>query len=187
MLDPKLEAFLESQAKKTKALEAELAAVRQGEQTRQMTSATELIDDAFDSLGEDYATLFGKGPAADLGEAGKGALARRIAVLNQAGVNLGNASKSSRAKIRAAAEVLFPREPKPVADEDSPYNGAGKGKKPAGKVSPEEWAQAGTARPTQRAGAPEVKGPELAKRNLARKMNQDDYTGDAEIRDGLLP
>lgn len=184
--DERLVSHLRKTEARLKAQEEELARLRQQDQAKTVTTNTELIDEAFEALGDEYAALVGKGAVAELNPQSP-EIARRIAILNAAGINLQNVTRASKARIKAAADKLFPR-PKKDAGEDSPYQAATGKPAKANGVSPEEWAEASLARPTQRKAAELPKGDKRAIANLEQKMRQEGGTAeDAEIMEGLLP
>jgi hypothetical protein len=188
LYDPGLIGILKKQAKEL----AELRKVKgvvdnlsERETKRETSRAADLLDGHFEALGPEFKRIFGDGPAGELTDAD--AMKRRIAVLNEAGINLSNVTTKSLAKIKAAAELLYKAPAEAKAPE--PYADAGKASGANGatpRVSPEDWAKAGLAKPTQRAGAAEPKGEELAKANLAKRFREEDQVGDADIADGLL-
>ncbi len=168
----------EAAEKRVANLEARLAKQEDRELQRQAGQVESALDDAFAALGERYEKLLGKGPAAALDKT-SAELRRRIAILKDAGIDFQAlpTTPQLKAKLKASAEAFYPAPVEPNA-----YETNGKS-----RVSPAEWAEAGLARPTQRAGAPEPKGDALATQNMEKKLKErGQLSNDAEIEDTLL-
>lgn len=186
--DPGLVGILKKQAKELAELrkvKGVVDSLNERETKRETSRAGDLLDSHFEALGPEYERIFGAGPAGELADAD--AMKRRIFVLQEAGVNLSNVTPKSLAKIKAVAEKIYM--PPEAAKAPDPYAPAEKapaanGAKP--RVSPEDWAKASLAKPTQRSGASEPKGEALAKANLAQRFREEDRVGDADIAEGLL-
>lgn len=149
-------------------LRAKVEQLEQKEQARSQSQVAELIDDAFDMLGEKYEAVLGKGPGRELGEANKSQFRRRIALLQEIGVDFNNmpSRRTLAAKLLEAAEMLYgpalegskkqkAAEPAKPTENDNPY------------VRPTQ-----TMRPTNRTATQMPKGDHLAVTNLAERMRQ---------------
>lgn len=180
-----------------KALREKVAALEEREVKRTQQSTFEVLDDAFATLGESAAAVFGGLTRAELvaeaTEAHRGYLVRRGAVVQAAGLTNADAPAVVRRKIAAAARLLYgdaafgarpPAEspadyaspsgqpaPRPAPPKDP---GTGRFLPRGGAPAPteEEWAAAGAAVPTQRATADLPPGPSKAERTAAKWMKE---------------
>ena len=185
--DPRLVAALKKAAKapqdELKALRASVQEKEQRDAVREVSGNIEMLDAAFAKLAN---PLLGDGAghtlAADPSK--KAEFQRRIAILNAAGItDVRQVNRLTIMKLlREANELLFGATTPAAAD---PYAAALNGK-PKPRVSPEEWAAAGVARPSHRNGSPELKGEQLAIKNLTEKFREQDSqrTDDSEL-DGI--
>jgi hypothetical protein len=170
-----------------KELKKQLGGLAEREQQRNARTAGETLDLAFESLGEEWHAIFGKGDATEL--QGKPELRRRLAVLRDAGVDLQAVPSLAKLKsmLKAAAETIYPAQVAPKKKDDLGAYGAPAGRPTNGsRVTEEDWRQGSLARPTHRRGAAEPTGEALAVRNLERKMQQAEQQGDSDILDTLL-
>ncbi len=144
---------------------------------------TEWADRLFAEHGDD--SILGKGTRRVLGEE-SAELARRNAVVAEA---------KRIAGPRASADEVIRRIPDAL--KSLRWSRAEAAPSPPAKEPPEQegleerWNRGGLARPTQRSGAKEPKGEELAKRNVARKLKDaggvdSESPENGEIMDGLL-
>lgn len=190
-LDGPMLRVLKAQEKRLREQEKAIAArdQRDGERSRKQSFAE--LDDAFESLGEDDAKLFGSGPMSEITE--EAHRVRRKAIVDQAKIDFSTATpKQIRAKIKAARDLLYGAAPAAQAD---PYD---LNKKKNGKtveeppvrgkrISPEDWNRGGLIPPTRREAEELPDGEEKAVRNLEKKIGPgSQYDEDAEIKAGLL-
>jgi hypothetical protein len=216
-LDPKFRRYLKAlkeRADKVDALEQQLAGFGQREQQRELTSNAQVLDAAFEALGDEYKDVFGDGDAAELGPEHAAEMKRRVHVVQDA---LGNTPAQSltrrqlHKKIKEAAEMLFPKQAggrTPAAggraEPPDPYAAAQQqAPRPARRQAPsappaprasnravpteQEWDDATLAQPTQRRGGSEPNGRAKAIRSVQEIMRQGgDGATDAEIDEGLM-
>jgi hypothetical protein len=212
-LDPKFRAFLHAVKEKSKevdALKAQLAAVGQREQQRELQSNAQMLDGAFEAIGEKFADVFGEGDAGDLGPEKAAEMKRRLAVVTAAvgGMDIRTLSRRQlNAKIKEAADMIFgdlvgkrgpaasaAAPPDPYAAAVAPSRPAkpqrsGPAPRSTNRAVPteEDWEQGALAVPTQRRGGAEPNGRAKAIRNVQEILRQGgDGATDAEIDDGLL-
>jgi len=155
-----------------KALRAEVLELRQLKQQVQSLTQREVIrhnltladqiDRAFASLPAEFESVLGKQPRHEI-EPGSAEGRRRIAVLNEV-QSMAKQPGTLEQKISRAAKLLYgTNTPAAPAAPESARNGL-----PAN----EEWDRAALARPTQRRGANEPKGRELAERSVAAALRE---------------
>lgn len=139
-------------------LQKRIDALSQREVARATETNTERIDRAFAGLND---PRLGTASRAELADDAP-EVARRQAVVQQAARLAGPKATVQQvcAQLKKARDLLYepPAAPKPVA------------KKPG--VSPEEWERGGTARPTQRQGAPEPNGKSKAERSVGALLDE---------------
>lgn len=169
--EPDVVNLLKSQLGK---LYREIASLRKDVETREhirnTTSNSEKIDAAFAALPANYQRLFGSMSAADMAEGDRPLLRRRIAVLTEAGIKIKEPLGAGlAAKIKKAADLLYAM-PEESAPPPPPQGKQAKGAPP---IDPKEWRNGGLSYPTQRKGAAEPKGTELAISNLQKKLGED--------------
>ncbi len=130
------------------------------EVTRATETNTERIDRAFAGLND---PRLGTASRAELADDAP-EVARRQAVVQQAARLAGPKATVAQvcAQLKKARDLLY--EP-PAAPASKPAP------KPKG-VSPEEWEQGGTARPTQRQGSPEPNGKSKAERSVGALLDE---------------
>ncbi len=202
-IDPKILKRLD----RVKSLEKELEEIKghvkagaERERAREQKTVFDRIDDAFASMGEKYAKLFGEGTHEELASGNPSALRRRAAVVREAGFTKDiPAPKVLLQKLRAIADDLFmPAES--AAPQDPNAYGEGvipKGKQPAkpkggARPTQEEWDEAALVQPTSRQSpVDKVKGDKAAmqavhdwqKRN--GRANEDDLENPAVQLNGV--
>ncbi len=189
--DPRLVAALKKAAQgpqeQVKALKAALADKEQRDSIREVSSNIDLLDAAFAKLAN---PLLGEGAGAALAAdpAKRAEFQRRIAILNAAGItDMRQVNRLTIMKqLREANELLFGGAITTNAVVPDPYSAGLNGGKPKPRITPEEWANGGVAAPTRRNGAPELKGEQLAIKNLTEKFREQDSqrTDEAEL-DGI--
>ncbi len=165
--------------KKIRELEKKLAEQHAQNEARSIAQATEITEEAFEAIAAEYPELFGKGNLGDLKTTDPDAHYRRLVLFNRAGVDpRTNSGKVLLQKLRAAIPSCFPgATAKAKEPEGNPYEApiAAAAAKANGSSRPTkaEFAQAGTAVPTHRAGAHEPKGAEAAEKAIARKLREE--------------
>ena len=198
-LYPELTALLKKQARKIAELEGGFKQVNDREVARAQSHVDEMVDEAFESLGDSYEKFFGKGGVSEL-EAGSAEIQRRLAVFKMANVDFSKLTpKQTKAKIKAIAETLYApavAAPAAPAKGGSVYeagaaaaptaapavNGNGKS-----RITPKQWEESATAIPQHRQIDELPNGDEKAVQNLAKKMAATStHKEDEEIRAGLL-
>lgn len=196
LLYPEVTALLKKQQKRIRELEGGLKDTRDRELTRTQLTVDNMVDEAFDALGENFAKVFGKGDVTELTK-GSPELTRRLAVLKMAQIDFLKVSpKQAKQVIKSVAEMLFgsqaPAEPaKKAGAYETALAGATDAPAPAknGKprITPEQWNGAATAVPTHREPDDLPDGDEKAVRGVAKKLNaRATYAEDEEIKAGLL-
>ncbi len=173
---------LKGTADEVKALKTALQERDQREALKDFNSSVQLVDAAFAKLGN---PLLGEGAGIELAKdpAKKAEFARRVALLNAAGItDLRQVNRLTIMKqLREANELLFGATSNTPAN---PYDAALAGKPP--RISEEQWANGGVAHPSQRNGAPELKGEALAIKNLTEKLrDMDARATDAAELEGI--
>ncbi len=159
--DPTIVGLFKSQAQKIASLEARLNAVQGHQQAQVNASLTERADAVFGQH-----ELLGKGKYHEL-TPDSPEMQRRNAVAML--VRADKSRLSLEQKLTKAIETLFPGAAAPTAPTKA-------------SPTPEEWAEAGLARPTQRNGSPEPKGPKRAKQAVAAILReQRGGQGDEEL------
>jgi hypothetical protein len=155
------------QQKEINELKAELQASRQREAARMVHDGATAIDEGFEAL-DDFKHIFGEGSAQDLLAAKDDALARRVAVLNEAKINIYQPPprKQLIKVLKEASERMFGFGKKKAAP--NPYDQP----EPQPAVAEEEWANGAVERPTHRRAAQLPAGREKAIRNMQRKMDE---------------
>lgn len=162
-------------------LKSQLGEVNQRSVQQAVRSNADMVDAAFESLGDGYERIIGKGAGRDMGREQEAEFKRRVAILNEAGIDVARQLPSMgqlKTKIKQAATLLFPQATAAASD---PYAAAQRGQTPVppqanGKPTPDEWASAGLARPTDRTVL-EQPGREAAIRALSAKMRDGGSTG----------
>lgn len=160
--DPGLAKIIKDLAKENRALKK---AVEEDRTTRTRQAVFEKIDDAIAALDDEE--TYGAGGGSDLDNESD-EFVRRIALINASRVDWSKNPSASAVKsaFKKAHAVL--RGKKAAADAEerpNPYAAATNGHiKPTKKgPTPEEWAEAGLARPTARASKPAPKSEDAAK------------------------
>lgn len=188
--------------KQTRAKDlAKIEALEARENQRQQMSNTEILDDAFESLGADFEAVFGAGSGVVMNQADPN-FKRRRAVIIESGITDKDPPRVKKQKIIAAAKEMFGgMAQKPKAEEANGYDkipGAKPGKtngrvtavaptQRAPVIRDEDWDDAGLMPPSNRDVDDLPEGDEKAVRNLAHKLNTPTYHAeDAKIREGLL-
>lgn len=191
--DPRLMKTMRKLIARNKELEtikSEIGNVAHRERERSVTTNTEKIEAAFESLGPDFHVYFGDGAASEMAN-GSPELRRRRMMLADAGINFDKDSvQAIKKKIKAAAEIAYGpvlNKKKPVEEVPDPYAGVVKSSKTNGqRFTNEEWDAAAVARPTHRDNAELPLGDERAIRNLAKKMGKTaDLSGQVQQQEDL--
>lgn len=177
-----------AEREENKALRAEVTALRTRDEQRELNRAAALYDAAFTALGDEFAPIIGKGAGRDM-NSDSAEYKRRIAILTEARADPRQLTPAQvKAKVKAAADLLYPRPKAGKAKEDAYAEVAEprtNGRAP--RISTEEWNDAALARPTQRRVDDEPPSEKKAVRNLAAKMReQDDVIADSEELEGFL-
>ncbi len=160
------------------ALKNQLGEVNQRTVQQAVRTNADMVDAAFEALGDGYERIIGKGAGRDMGREQEAEFKRRVAILNEAGIDVARQLPSMgqlRTKIKQAANLLFPQAAAAASD---PYAAAQRGAVPTpnGKPTVDEWAAAGLARPTDRTVL-EQPGREAAIRAIAGKMRDSGSSG----------
>ena len=167
--------------KKQQEMETQLSAMRQESQASKARSVAEVIDTAFESLGENYESFLGKGPAAGLGQDQKAEYMQRMSVLFKAGLDPDNLPHPDvvRQKISNAAQKLYGQAVRaPAATAEPPDE------RLASRRA--DWDQAGLVRPTSRGGSNEPKGESRAIKAVRAHMMEKGLNGES-IDEANLP
>lgn len=157
--------ILQDQRKEMAALKAEIATLKESDKRRVISDEARIIDQCFEKLGADYESVFGKGSIQDLAPESPERVRRQAAHL--AAIQSNDGSYLSR--LHKTAKLMFPPKAKEVAKpaneyETPPTNGV----KP--RITQEEWDDAALAKPTARKATELPHGEERARRNLAKKL-----------------
>ncbi len=175
-----LKAIKEGRQADKKLIESLKKQIEEGqvrEHQRTVISNAEKVDDVFEALGEKYAKIIGSGAGIDLVKSDPEAFKRRVAILNEAGINIREPLPPMlklKALIQQAAKVIVGFALENAASAADPYAAAQAGKTNGnGKAKPsaDEWAKGGLAAPTHR-DAPEMAGDAKAVRELTRNRKQ---------------
>lgn len=182
---PSVLKILTAQGKAIKELVEKAGALTKSEETRQRKMQDDMLDAVFEAMGPRWEKVFGKGKASGL--IGTPALAKRISVVRQAGVDwTADGPAELKKKVTDTANPLYgdliePEEPaKPADAGGGVYSGATPAAPPkkearqenARRVKADEWANSHSARATQRNGAAEPKGTAAATKAVAAKMKE---------------
>ncbi len=180
-----LRAQVKAQRDQNKSLLQEVQQLRSRDQQRELNRAAAIYDAAFQALGLEYEPVLGKGAGRDMDNS-SAEYKRRIAVLTEAGADPRVLTPGQiKAKVKAAAELLYPRSPaKAAADAYAEVDPKANGKP---RISEKEWNEAGLARPTARKVDDEPPSEQKAVRKLQEKMNQaSDVIPDSEELEGFF-
>jgi hypothetical protein len=170
-----------------RALRNEVQALRTRDEQRELNRAAAIYDAAFQGLGEEFEPIIGKGAGRDMDNKTP-EYKRRIAILTEAGADPRTHTPAQvKAKVKAAADTLFPRTTKTAAADAYAEVTEPKKNGKAPRITTEEWNDAALVRPTGRKVDDEPPSEKKAVRNLAAKMReQDDVIADSEELEGFL-
>lgn len=165
------------------ALREEVRALRTRDEQRELNRAAAIYDAAFAALGEEFAPIVGTGAGREMDNS-SAEYKRRITILTEAHADPRVLTPGQiKAKIKAAAEMLYPRPKSTKAGKDA-YAETNGG---APRISAEAWNNGGLARPTARKVDDEPPSEAKAVKNLTAKMREtEDVIPDSEELEGFL-
>lgn len=200
LYDAPLARAVNKTATENKQLKQQLQQITEREQQRTVAAMDDALDGAFEVLGKSHGHLFGTGPLTTLPQ-GAAEIQRRVGIIKSANLRNNDSPRVVAAKIKAAVELMYPVAPVPVTEPVGGYAAAlaaptgqqpARAERPRGAngqyLSEEEarWAQAGIARPTQRATAREPDGKAKAVSSVAQLLAERSQFADSADADQTL-
>ncbi len=165
-------------------LQTELSKRDKLDQVREANRAAAIFDAAFVALGPEYEAIFGKGPGREMGQTQQDEYDNRIMLLTRAQADPRTQTPTQiKARVKAAAEKMFG---KFIGKNPTPYAEVANGKAPKPRITPEQWEEGATARPTARQVDDEPPSEAKAVRNLTKKIDAITPVSDAEELDTLI-
>lgn len=159
---PEIIAAFNKMANRVQELERDHGEVKSHIQRAVAAQSDNEIDQGFAALGSKYEKLFGSGTGVDLKATDPAKYRRRVAVLADIRANPPKTPTSIKALVAGRGAELF-KDLLDVAPTATPAA------EPTA-ISPQQWAEGGVHRPTQRISDVQLNGDQKATRGVAEKM-----------------